>query len=192
MAPKKKFTKEQIIEAAFFIAKTDGLDEITIRKVSDLLGSSSAPVYLNFQNFEDLKLAVIQKIVTLSQQKIAEQNTGTLFADIGVASLKMAMEYPVLTRDLVLQPNEYIKEFNQKIEGMLLSLMRQDDNLAGFTESELGMILLKMKVFQSGLTMMVTNGLLPSDFTLEQMMELSHSVAEDVVMATRLRQSKAE
>lgn len=49
MAPKKKFTKDQIIDAAFEIARTEGIEFITIRKVAEKLGGSIAPIYVNFK-----------------------------------------------------------------------------------------------------------------------------------------------
>lgn len=187
MAPKKKFSKQQIIDAAFEIAKVEGIDSVTIRKVAEQLGSSIAPIYVNFKDVEELKRAVVKKIVEQSQQMIQEQNSGNPFADIGIASLKMAMEYPVLIRDFVLKPNEYLKDYDQEMGGDLVSLMQQDPQLEGFTEEELMTILLKMRIFQTGLTLMVANGLLPDDFDLDEMIELSDSVAEDVILTTRLR-----
>ena len=47
MAPKNKFTKEEIINAAFDIAKVDGLGAITVRRVAQKLNSSIAPIYVN-------------------------------------------------------------------------------------------------------------------------------------------------
>lgn len=43
MAPPKKYTKEQIIDAAFEIARTEGVDAVTIRKVAEKLGAPSPP-----------------------------------------------------------------------------------------------------------------------------------------------------
>lgn len=187
MPPKKKFSKEQIIDSAFHIAKTEGIDKITIRKVADHLGSSSAPIYVNFNDVKELKRSVVKRIVELSQHMIHEQHSGNPFADIGIASLKMAMEYPVLMRDFVLKPNEYLKDYDQEMGGEFVSLMKQDPELEGFTEEELMTILLKMRIFQTGLTLMVANGLLPEEFDLDKMIELSDSVAVDVIIATRLR-----
>lgn len=61
MPLKPKFTKEQIIDSAFQIAKEEGIDKITIRKVANHLGSSSAPIYVNFKDVQELKRAVIKK-----------------------------------------------------------------------------------------------------------------------------------
>ncbi|MBO1001229.1 TetR/AcrR family transcriptional regulator [Pseudogracilibacillus auburnensis] len=190
MAPRTKFSKEQIIDSAFFIAKSEGIDRITIRKVAAHLGSSSAPIYVNFNDVEELKQAVVNKIVELSQQMIKEQNTGNPFADIGIASLKMATEYPVLIRNFVLKPNEYLKEYDQEMGGNFTELMKQDPELKGFTDDELMTILLKMRIFQTGLTLMVANGLLPKEFNLDKMLELSDSVAGDIVLGTRSRKEE--
>lgn len=45
MAERTKFFKEQIINLAFIIAKTEALEGITIRKVAEHLGSSPAPIF---------------------------------------------------------------------------------------------------------------------------------------------------
>ncbi|BAB04036.1 TetR/AcrR family transcriptional regulator [Halalkalibacterium halodurans] len=188
MPPKKKFTKEDIIDSAFSIAKTEGIDKITIRKVADHLGSSSAPIYVNFEDVEELKHAVVQKIVQLSQQMIQKQKTGNPFRDIGLASLQMAKEYPVFVHDFMMKPNEYLQDYDEGMD--LIQLMKQDPELEGFSEDELMTILLKMRAFQLGLTMMVANDLLPEDFTMENIIKLQDSLAEDVLTAARVRKEK--
>lgn len=61
MAPKQKFTKQEIIIAAFDLAKDKGLDSITIRNVAQKLGSSIAPIYVNFNNIDELIQEVVKK-----------------------------------------------------------------------------------------------------------------------------------
>ncbi|WP_078427649.1 TetR/AcrR family transcriptional regulator [Alkalihalobacterium alkalinitrilicum] len=188
MPPKKKFSQIQIIDAAFEIAKVEGISHITIRKVADRIGSSIAPIYVNFTDVEDLKKAVMKKIVELSEQKLKEQNSGNPFKDIGIASLKFAEEYPDLVRDLIMNPNEYLQEYDQEMD--FIAHMKQDPGLQGFTDDELMMIFVKMRAFQIGLTMMVANRLVPTEFTMDEMIELSGSAAEDIISATRLRKAK--
>lgn len=43
MGPKIKFTKEQINDAAFEIAQTEGIDSITMRKIAKKMGSYVLP-----------------------------------------------------------------------------------------------------------------------------------------------------
>jgi AcrR family transcriptional regulator len=190
MPPKNKFSKEQIVEAAFYIAKTEGIDSMTIRKVADQLGSSIAPIYVNFNDIEELKSAVIKKVVDVSQRMLKEQNTGNPFGDIGVASLQFAKEYPVLVRDFVMKQNNYLLDYDQEMEDELLIQMKKDPELESFTDEELKVILFKMRAFQMGLSIMVANGLFPEKLDIEKMTEVLDSVAEDVVTATRLRKKK--
>jgi AcrR family transcriptional regulator len=188
MAPKSKFKKEQIIDAAFEIARTEGIDRITIRKVADKLGSSIAPIYVNFNKVDELIEEVIKKTHTISKQLLMEQNTGNPFHDIGVASLRFAKEYSVLFRDLVMKKNDHMN--NQEDDmGNLVELMKQDPLLEGLTEGELMTILLKMKIFQTGLSIMVANGLLPDDFDEEKMIHMLNSTAMDIVTAAQMRKA---
>jgi AcrR family transcriptional regulator len=191
MAPKSKFNKDQIIDAAFEIARTEGLDGITIRKVADQLGSSIAPIYVNFKDVDELIQEVVNKTLEVNRQLIKEQNTGYPFRDIGAASLKFAKEYSALFRDLVMKKNEYIRNLDQD-ENMLVRMMKQDPTLEGFSNDELRTILLKMRIFQIGLSLMVANELLPEHFDEEKTMHMLGSTARDIITAAHMRKGKID
>lgn len=186
MAPKTKFKKEQIVDAAFEISRTEGIDSITIRKVAEKLGSSIAPIYVNFKEVDELVQEVIKKTFDISRQILMEQNSGYPFQNIGMASLRFAGEYPVLFRDLVMKKNDHAKHNEQDLI-TLVEMMKGDPQLKGLSEEELMMVLLKMKVFQTGLSVMVANGQLPENFGEEQMIQLLNSTAEDVISAAKHR-----
>lgn len=187
MPPKTKFTKEAIIDAAFEIAKTEGIDQITIRKVADQLGSSIAPIYVNFTDIEELKKAVIHKIHEISQQMLMTPYSPDPFLNIGIASLKFAREYPVLFKDLIMN-NHRLKDVNPPI-GSILDQMKQNQQLHNFTDEELMGILFNMQVFQLGLSVMEVNGMLPQNFTEERLIEVMESAGNDVMVAARLRKN---
>ena len=48
---------------SFAIAETEGIDRVTIRKVAEQLGSSIAPIYVNFTDVEALKQAVASPVI---------------------------------------------------------------------------------------------------------------------------------
>lgn len=114
MAPKTRFTKQDIVLAAFDIAKTDGIESITIRKVAERLGSSIAPIYVNFNDAEELIQQVVDKTFQVARGLITEQKSGQPFRDIGMASLRFAKEYPVLYRDLIMKNNPHMKNTPNK------------------------------------------------------------------------------
>jgi AcrR family transcriptional regulator len=189
MPPKVQFTKQQLIDAAYEVARSEGIDNITIRKVADRMGSSIAPIYVNFKDVGDLKRAVFRKLVDVSQQMLITQDSGNPFQDIGTASIRFAMQEPVLFRDLVMKHNEYMKDYDQDMGPVLIDQMKADADLQGFTDEELAFILLKMRIFQIGLSVMAANGLLPEAITEENMVAILNSTAADVIAAARFRKS---
>ena len=48
MPPKAKFTREEIVEAAFSIVKADGFEALTSRALGTRLGSSARPIFTVF------------------------------------------------------------------------------------------------------------------------------------------------
>lgn len=154
---------------------------------ADRLGSSIAPIYVNFQDAEELIQEVMKKTVQVSQQILEDMSTGNPFYDIGAASLRFAREYSELFRELVMKPNPYMNDYERDLEPLLIEQMRQDADLQGSSDDELRMILMKMKIFQLGLSVMVANGLLPEPWDEARAMELLSGAANDVMAAARLR-----
>ncbi|MGI6468177.1 MAG: TetR/AcrR family transcriptional regulator [Syntrophomonadaceae bacterium] len=187
MGPKAKFTREQIIDAAFDIARTEGIDGITMRKIAEKMGSSVAPIYVNFKNVDELHEALIDRIISISRQILKEENTGNPFRDIGTASLRFAVEYSVIFRDLVIKSGKHLQGYDEKMMPALIAEMQKDPELNGFTVEELKTILLKMRIFQIGLSIMAANGLLPKEYSKQDMMDIMSGTADDVIMSAKLR-----
>ena len=61
MPPKARISKEMIIEEAFQIARKEGADRITARRISECLKCSTQPVLYYFDTVEEIKAAVYQR-----------------------------------------------------------------------------------------------------------------------------------
>lgn len=70
MPPKAKFTKEEIIEAAFNIVKTDGFEALTSRALGTHLGSSARPIFTVFKNMDEVQQAVIESAKKLYKEYV--------------------------------------------------------------------------------------------------------------------------
>lgn len=187
MPPKNKFTKEQIIETAFEIAKEEGIDSITIRKIADNLGSSIAPIYVNFKDVEELKEAVISKIYEIGNSILQEQNTGDVFLNIGIASVKFAKDYSVIFKDLILKNNGYLDNYDEQLGNNIIQEMKKDEDLKEFSEEELKTLLMKMQVFQAGLSIMATNESFALKLTDEKIIEMLSDTGKDIVNGMKNR-----
>lgn len=58
MAPKNKFTREEIVQAALDITRSGGIAAVTARALGAKLGASSKPIFSHFQNMDEVLLAV--------------------------------------------------------------------------------------------------------------------------------------
>ena len=166
------------------IAKSEGIDSITMRKIAEKMGSSVA-LYVNFKN-DELNEALIEKIISISRQLLLEENTGNL-RDIGMLSLRFAMEYSVIFRDLVIKSGKYMEGYDEKMLPVLIEEMQKDPQLKSFTIDELKIILLKMRIFQLGLSIMAANSLLPKDYSKQDMIDILSGTADDVIMSAKIR-----
>lgn len=191
MAPKTKYTKQEIIHAAFDIAKKEGFSGITIRKVARELESSIAPIYSNFEDVEQLKKAVVDKSIDLAKQVITEQDSGDPFRDIGIASIQFAKQYSVLYRDLIMNHNPYMK-YNEENTLLVVEQMKKDPQLATFSDKDLQQGLLKIQIFQTGLSVMAANDLLPEQFNEPEMIAILDELTQDIFISASLRQEQSE
>ncbi|MDD3247246.1 MAG: helix-turn-helix domain containing protein [Methanosarcina sp.] len=189
MPPKTKFDREAIVEAAFEIAKEEGFAGITSRNVAKRLGCSVAPIYLNFETIDDLIKAVVERVFALSDELLKKQDGSDLFENIGKASLVFAREYPVLFRELVIQKNPYMASY-ETVQDALVEAMAEDENLRDLTYEERRRLLLKMRIFQTGLSVMVANGHLPSWLDDQAAEELLMEMGEDILRIQQIKQKE--
>jgi AcrR family transcriptional regulator len=191
MPPRTKFTKEAIIDAAFDIAKTEGIESISVRKVAEQLGSSIAPIYVNFTDVEELKQAVLIKLHHIAEDMLKTPYSPNPFLSIGIAGLKFAREYSILYKDLIFNSRRYLHHV-QPSRTNILEQMKESSRLSDFSEEELGGILFKMQVFQLGLSVMDVNGMLPDHFDEEAMISMLESAGNDVITTAQLLKKEKE
>lgn len=97
MPPKSKFTKKEVLEKAFEIARTDGIDKITSRELGKQLGSSARPIFTVYESMDELKADVITEAKERYKQYVQQGLKNELaFKGVGMAYIRFASEEPVL------------------------------------------------------------------------------------------------
>lgn len=187
MPPKNKVSKEEIIEAAFQIAKEEGLSGITVRNVAKHLGCSIAPIYVNFETIDDLTNAVTMRVLDISKELLAEQKGLDMFENIGKASIAFARKYPVLLRELIMRPNPYMDSY-ETFETDMLEMLNRDEMMCNWSIEEQKSLLLKMRIFQTGLQVMIANGQLPSQMDEKATDALLMETGADFFRAQQMKQ----
>ena len=56
MAPKNKFTKEEMVAAALRVVRAKGADGLTAKTIADELGTSTQPIFTAFGSMGGIRL----------------------------------------------------------------------------------------------------------------------------------------
>ncbi len=62
MPLKLKIAKETVLQAAYDIARTEGMEGVHARAIAQRLHCSIQPIFANFSNMQELKQAVIERV----------------------------------------------------------------------------------------------------------------------------------
>lgn len=103
MAPKNKFTKEEMIEAALRVVQKKGIDSLTAKAIADELGTSTRPIFTSFGSMDEVKQAVYEAAVRVYDSYTeAGLKEKIPFLGVGKSYIRFAQEEPELYRLLFL------------------------------------------------------------------------------------------
>lgn len=97
--PKQRITKEMVVDAAFEIARRDGMERVTVKTIAESLGCSVQPIYSYCRNMDGLRRDVAEKARAFIQEYVAKAiDKKDLFRSTGHAYIKIAKEEPHIFR----------------------------------------------------------------------------------------------
>ena len=99
MPPKPKYTRDEVIQAAFELTEKKGILNVTARDVGRRLGTTPTPIFTYFSGMDELKEAVYQKALRESTDYISECiNYTPAFKEFGLRWIRYAYEHPNIYR----------------------------------------------------------------------------------------------
>ena len=104
MPPKARFTREQIINAALQIVRTEHFESLTARALGKKLGSSACPVFTVFENMEEVQQAVLGAIKGIYKEYVEKGLSETpAFKGVGTQYILFATNEPELFQILFMR-----------------------------------------------------------------------------------------
>ncbi len=138
MPPKAKFTREEIIEAAFQIVRTEGLEALTSRALGAYLGSSARPIFTVFQSMDEVQQAVMDAAKMLYKQYVRRGLTWEHpFKGVGTEYILFSIQEPKLFQLLFMTEQPQIPDFSgvlPLIEESYGEILRSIQNDYGMSE----------------------------------------------------------
>ena len=109
MAPKNKFTKEEMAEAALRVVRAKGIGCLTAKTIADELGTSTRPIFTAFGSMEEVRQAVYAAALRVYDSYTAAGLKEEIpFLGVGKSYIRFAREEPELYRLLFLtRASEY-------------------------------------------------------------------------------------
>lgn len=113
MPPKAKFTKEEIIDAALSIVRSDGMDALTSRALGKQLGSSARPIFTVFPSMDEVQKEVISSAKMLYREYVDKGLThGRPFKGVGMQYILFSIKEPKLFRLLFMTEQSQIPDLS--------------------------------------------------------------------------------
>lgn len=111
MAPKNKFTKEEMVNAALQVVRLNGIDRLTAKTMADELGTSTQPIFTAFGSMDTVRQEVYDSAIRLyDKYTTAGLKEKIPFLGVGMQYIRFAWDEPELYRFLFLtrtQNNKY-------------------------------------------------------------------------------------
>ena len=174
MPPRIKYSKDDIVEAAFSVVRKSGWQNCTARFIAKELGCSTMPIYSCVTSMADLKNKILQKATELMIQYQRQVKTDIDFLNMGVGYVMFAKEerhlFRLMFKDAFEEKapgknpeksNDTLELFyNYALEALADDLARSN-TLADFSKEEKEKILYHSWIYSHGLAVIINNGLHP-------------------------------
>lgn len=126
MPPRPKFTRDELVAAAYELARREGSDAITARGVGKRLGVSSSPIFTVFRDMEELKAAVAARAkATFDSYVAVAEEYDPAYKMRGMQWVKFAQDEPMLFRLLFMCDNGSDTDFDAAMD--MIPFGREDD-----------------------------------------------------------------
>lgn len=111
--PKQRITKEMVVNAAFEIARSGGMEQVMVKNIAEKIGCSVQPIYSYCQNMDNLRQDVTRQVSRFIQKYTAAHiNKEDLFRSTGQAYIQLAQDEPHLFKIFILHQREGISSLN--------------------------------------------------------------------------------
>ena len=189
MPPKPKYTKEEIVNAAFDLTREKGIDAVVAREVGKRLNTSSSPIFTIWSSMEELK----EDVRRLAIQKYREYMADIFdyfpsFKEFGMRCVGFAAEEPNLFRLLFLTKREEhspYARFKQEFESIFIPLVEEIMSQFGLSKSDAEDLLSQMIIFANGIAAYVLTD--ENSFSRETVSRDLSQVCIGIVLTKKLR-----
>lgn len=185
MARKKEIDKQRILDAAYKLAVRGGIESLTARNIAKAVNCSTQPIYLEFENMQDLRNQVLARISDELKSNTLQQNfTGEPLIDLDLSYLYFAKEHVDLFRTMFVDCKFGNQMIVDTLMGLGLEKFKQQFDAEQFSEERLNHIVISNWIAATGLATLLINKM--ANFTQAQMISVLKAQIHEAMLNDRL------
>lgn len=184
MPPKIKFTRDDIINAAFEIARQEGFNSVVARNVAKKLGSTVSPIFTAFKNMEELKKEVYFMAKTECFNYMSECiNYTPAFKEFGLRWVQFALKEPNLYKLIFLgdgKSNNFIDSIETVFSDIIDILVNEIIHSFNISRNDALSLINQMIIHANGIAVFCMQNI--TDFDITQIGRLLSETCIGLVM----------
>lgn len=161
MPPKTRFTEELILDAAFDLTRTKGIDAVTARTLAARLSCSTAPIFSRFESMEALHEALMDRIIRHFVAGVAAEQGEDAIVAAGVGWLRFATSEPTLYEAVFLRRHPWHAKWG-RIRREMADRMAADARYQDWDHDALFALVGRVSIVMHGLGVELWSGRLPA------------------------------
>lgn len=160
MARKESITRKELLQTAFVMAKEQGVEQVTARRLAARAGCSTQPIFRLYQNMEELLEEVFQKAAVYFEDfyEAFDRKNATPFVDLGMAYIQFAREDNFLFQMLFISEKRYGKSLYDLLNGQAGAVGKEISRAKEGGCRDSGSLFIKMWIFIHGAACMTLTG----------------------------------
>lgn len=188
MPPKPKFTREQVINAAYELAAESGIDTVVAREVAKKLNTTTTPIFTYFDSMDALKNEVRERAII----ECAEYLRGSIkyypaFKEFGLRWIRYAKNNPHLYSLIFFDKGSrtvFDKDISKELSDTRSLMIDEIVATFGINREDSGVLFDNMYIFAQGIASMIIFDVY--DFPEEELSKRFTTISASYVAASKI------
>lgn len=189
MARKKEISRDKILDVAYKMAVKDGIEGLTARSIAKTGHFSTQPLYLEFNNMNDLREQVLKRISNDLRTKTLQQSyTGDALIDLDLSYIEFAQKHVNLFRAMFVDGKFGSKVISDTLMDLGTEKFKEQYPDTQYDEDRVHDIVIANWISTTGMAALVVNEI--ATFNQTQIIDVLNAQIHDAMLNNRLSETQ--
>lgn len=189
MARKKEISRDKILDVAYKMAVKDGIEGLTARSIAKTGHFSTQPLYLEFNNMNDLREQVLKRISNdLITKTLKQSYTGDALIDLDLSYIEFAQKHVNLFRAMFVDGKFGSKVISDTLMDLGTEKFKEQYPDTQYDEDRVHDIVIANWISTTGMAALVVNKI--ATFNQTQIINVLNAQIHDAMLNNRLSETQ--